>query len=286
MIRNLTALALLCASPAAAETLTNAGVLAMQSAGFGDEVIIAKTRASVTKFDISVEQLIALKHQGVSTPVLMAMIDAANANVVNRAKVIFPADPLAPHPAGLYMLVGAVGAGVGADPVMIKLDVVQANQAKSTGRIAFLLTGGVASKVVKVVVPQSAARFRTSAKVPVFYLYTAPNSGTATIAGLGGGVVPTEFSLIHLSAKRSRREIPVASFGLNGSKAGVMDDDRIAFSYDQVDDGVFRMTPTAPLSPGEYGFLFDLQDGAGGKSLNGALKTRVFDFAVDPAPKG
>jgi hypothetical protein len=276
VIRIVTVISLLCCAPAAAETLNNAGIMAMEQAGFGDDVIIAKARASVTHFDTSVAQLVALKQAGVSADVLMTMIDVSNANAANRSRAIFPADPQAPHPAGMYMLVGDD------DPVMVKLDVVQANQAKSTGRIAFLLTGGVASKVVKVVVPQGAARFRT--KVPVFYLYTAPNRGSAVVAGLGGGVIPTEFSLIRLSAKSRRREIPVASFGVNGSKAGVMDDDRIAFGYDQVDDGVFRLAPAAPLSPGEYGFLFDLQDGAGGKSLNGALKTRVFDFAVDPEP--
>lgn len=275
------ALALAVPGAASAETLTNSGVLALQVAGFADDVIIAKARSSVTRFDTSVERLVELKRRGVSNAVLLAMIEVSDANAAHRARVLFPADPLAPHPAGLYLLVGEK-----TDPAMLKLDVVQANQAKSTGRIAFILTGGVASKLVKVVIPQGAARFRTTDKTPVFYLYTSPTEGEAVAAGLGAGVIPTEFSLIRLSAKRTRREIPVASFGVNGAKAGVMDDDRLLFASDQIDDAVFRLTPQAPLAPGEYGFLFDLQSAAAsGKSLNGALKTRVFDFAVDPAPQ-
>ena len=53
--------ALFFASPVAAETLTNTTVIALVRAGLGDEAVIAKIKASEGKYDLSTNDLIALK---------------------------------------------------------------------------------------------------------------------------------------------------------------------------------------------------------------------------------
>lgn len=83
--------------------------------------------------------------------------------------------------------------------------------------------------------------------------------------------------------KKDRRETRVGSMNLAGAKAGVMDRDRIAFDYEQVTPGVFKVMPKADLTAGEYGFLYSVSAGAGpGMWGNGTGSARIFDFAVHP----
>ncbi|MBY8826516.1 hypothetical protein [Hephaestia mangrovi] len=63
---------------------------------------------------------------------------------------------------------------------------------------------------------------------------------------------------------------------LGGAKTGVMDKDRIAFDYEMVRPGVFKVTPQQPFNPGQYGFIYALQGGGPA----GAMSARVFDFSV------
>ena len=74
----LAAVALLAAVPASAETLTNSTVVQLSSAGLGDAAIIAKIQNSDTSFDLSTQQMVQLKQQGVTGPVIAAMLDASN----------------------------------------------------------------------------------------------------------------------------------------------------------------------------------------------------------------
>src|SRR3546814_6026741 len=69
-------------------------------------------------------------------------------------------------------------------------------------------------------------------------------------------ISPNEFSLVRFKEKKNGREARVGSFNIAGAKAGVMDKDRIAFSYDKVGPGVFKVSPEQALAPGEYGFLY------------------------------
>src|SRR5271166_1626007 len=54
----------------------NARVIEMTHKGLGDDVIIARIKASATKFDLSDDDLAALKKAGVSDPVVAAMIQS------------------------------------------------------------------------------------------------------------------------------------------------------------------------------------------------------------------
>src|SRR3546814_20880202 len=92
---------------ARAETLDNDSVVALVSAGLGDEAVIAKIKASPARYRLSTEDLIALKKNGVSGPVIAAMIEAGSQGITS-AKAAMSADspdPLVPHPSGIYMLV-------------------------------------------------------------------------------------------------------------------------------------------------------------------------------------
>ena len=91
---------------------------------------------------------------------------------------------------------------------------------------------------------------------------------------------PNEFSLVRFDVRKDRREARVGSFSIAGAKTGVMDKDRIAFTYDRVAPGVFRVTPQSPLAAGEYGFLYSVAAGSGPGMFSNSMTTRVFDFSV------
>lgn len=88
--------------------------------------------------------------------------------------------------------------------------------------------------------------------------------------------------------KKDLREAKVGRFNIGGAKAGVMDRDRIAFSFTELSPGVFEVRPDAELAGGEYGFLVQTSTGGGpGMSGMGAMAAKIFDFSIPkpPAPK-
>lgn len=65
------------------------------------------------------------------------------------------------------------------------------------------------------------------------------------------------------------------SIGLGSVKSGVSDKARVPFTYEDVAPGVYKVTPSADLPEGEYGFVSSMEAGAG----MGVI-ARIFDFSV------
>lgn len=63
-------------NPPEVQPLKNSDVVALKTAGMGDEVIIAKIKSSATHFSLSTDDLIQLKKAEVSETVIKAMIEA------------------------------------------------------------------------------------------------------------------------------------------------------------------------------------------------------------------
>lgn len=98
-----TALALGCAlffaSPAAAETLNNTTVIQLVKAGIGNDAVIAKIKSSDGNYNLSTDDLIALKNEGVPGDVIAAMIGASSKASASPAALSLTAiDPMTPHP--------------------------------------------------------------------------------------------------------------------------------------------------------------------------------------------
>jgi hypothetical protein len=287
----LSALALVSAYPAHAENLTNDDVITLASMGLGDEAIIAKIKASSNTFKVTTEDMIALKNKGVSGPIIAAMLAATqNSGVSASAQASSDSpDPMVPHPSGIYIL-----KNWDADPKMARIDPTTSNQTKSGGMLGYALTGGIASLSMKTVLPNAGARTRSPNGAPVFYFYfdqasqSLSNGASGNIWGIGPGAAvtsPNEFSLVRFNVKKNGREAKVGSFNIGGAKSGVMDKDRINFSYEEVRPGVFKVFPDATLEPGEYGFLYSMSTGSGpGMFSGGAQSARIFDFAVEGVP--
>lgn len=272
---------------AGAETLNNDSVVALVEAGLGDEAVIAKIKASPAQYSLSTSDLIALKKRGVTGPVIAAMIEAGSQGITS-SKAAMSADspdPLVPHPSGIYMLMDWQ------QPArMERIDPTISNQSKTGGLLGYAFTGGIASLSIKAVIPNVSARLAAGKARPSFYFYfgeanrdlSQGDRGSLWLAGSASAITsPNEFSLVQFDVKKDRRETRVGSMNLAGAKSGVMDKDRIAFDYEQVAPGVFRVTPRADLPAGEYGFLYSISAGAGpGMWSGGTGSARIFDFAI------
>ncbi|MEO8722185.1 MAG: hypothetical protein ABI395_01505 [Sphingobium sp.] len=268
--------------PAAAETLTNDTIIMLVKAGLDDSAIVAKINASDQQFALSIDQLIALKKAGVSGAVITAMVDRTapkKAEATDRPQLSMDSpDPMTAHPSGVYLL-----NSWSETPRMARIDSTVTNQAKTGGLLGYALTGGLASLSVKASIQNETARTKALIKKPVFYFFfdEANPQYSASSSWLSGAssIVssPSEFTLIHLAQKQGRRETRVGSMNIGGAKTGVMDKDRIAFAYEMVRSGVFKVTPERELSVGEYGFISSVA----GSGQAGAMTARIFDFSIN-----
>ncbi|MBV7256175.1 hypothetical protein KCG44_05185 [Pacificimonas sp. WHA3] len=276
-------LAVLLSTGAVAETITNADVVQLVDLKIGDAAIVAKIEASEPDFALSTDDMIALKNANVSGEVIAAMLRAdteARQRPVELSES--SADPLVPHRQGVYLL-----ADWEAEPRMMRIDPITSNQTKTGGLFGYALTAGIASLSVKAVIPGENSQHIARQAQPKFYFYfdqAVPNGTSPSLwtSAFGGSIIsPNEFSLVRLKEKKKRREARVGSVNIAGAKSGVMDKDQIAFSTEELSAGIFMVTPSIPLEPGEYGFVLSSSAG-GGSALTGqgAQTSRVFDFSI------
>ena len=256
------------------ERMTNETVITLVRAGLGPEAVIAKINSSVGTYDSSTDSLIRLKQAGVPDPVIAAMLTRSKSPVLTNALADNAnANPLSPHSPGIYLMDPSAGR-------MIRIDPTVSNQVKTSGLLGYAFSYGLASMKLKSVIPNPGARVQSVGRRPVFYFFFNQSGPLAEISGFGSSFAamtssPNEFSLVRFEQKRDHREASVGSFNLGGMKTGISDKARVSFSYDDVAPGVFRVSPSADLPPGQYGFVSSMSAGSGA-----GFVARIFDFSV------
>lgn len=258
--------------PAGAEPLTIEKVVELNGLQIGDDAIIAKIQSDNTVFDLSTDQIIDLRKKGLSSAVVAAMLKTKGGPKLS----LDSPDPMVPHAPGLYILEGS-----GSTAKMSKMNFTVSSQAKTGGILGYAFTGGLASMSVKVAIQNETAPVKTTTN-PKFYFFfdgTSQEGASNTWASGANTYVnsPAEFTLVQLTKKSGRREARVGSMNIAGAKSGVMDKDRLAFRSNELRPGVYEVTPSATLQPGEYGFIFSLA----GAGSGGAMTARIFDFSVN-----
>ena len=260
-------------APAWADPVTINDIIALTNAQVGDDAIVAKIHSSNAHFDLNTDQMIDLRKRGVSPAVLAAMIGST----VDPKSVMSSdsPDPLVPHPLGVYYL-----SSNGTAPHMERLEPTSATQVKTGGLLGFALTSGIASMSLKIVVPGASAKTHTAGG-GTFYFYVGDGGGSGVSNSFLGSsfltTSPNDFALVKFDQKSDKREAKVGKVNIGGAKTGVMDKDRLPFSYETVKPGVFKITITGQLARGEYGFLYLMP----GQGTSGAAGARIFDFGVN-----
>ena len=259
------------------KTLDNETVVMLINAGLGDEAVIAKINSTEPSYQTDVQDLLHLRSRGVSSAVIAAMVSKTSESENKITLSADSPDPTVPHYAGVYVLAGD-------GQKMSRIDPISSTQIKTGGRFGFAFTYGIASMSIKASFPGETARQSTSQGKPSFYFYfdaanpSTPNGRTNVFGnGLGLSVQsPNEISLVKLKKKKGRREARVGSANIGGAKGGIMDKDQIAFTYEKLNEGVYKAMPNENLDSGEYGFIYTIAGGNG----SGVASARVFEFSV------
>ena len=85
---------------ATAETITNDTVVTMVKAGLGEELINSKIKTSQNQFDVSTENILKLKREGVSENIIKTMLDVSTKTDTPEQKTLPMANPGEPSNIG------------------------------------------------------------------------------------------------------------------------------------------------------------------------------------------
>jgi hypothetical protein len=239
------------ATSLAQEVLTNDSVIQMVKAGLPEAVVIAKIKSTSSKFDLKTDSLVGLKKAGVSDKVLEAMV-AAGSGAAPSTAAAPPAPPAPALAAGalktqdvIYQLVGG------------KFVEMFATSANLETNMAFFQSKS------EVVLEGKKAQYRTSDKQPVFL--STYSSTDAPLVRLKQG------------DDHNDRNLKIGSgafmpFG-GTQKMGVRNEDKVPVTIERDPRGFYKVTPSAALPPGEYGFILATGFGAG--------SGKIYDFGGD-----
>jgi hypothetical protein len=280
-------LLLICPALVAQQALNNDAVIKLVKAGLSDDLIVSTINASPAAYDTSTDGLIALKAGGVSDKVVGAIL-ARNAGA--SAPAIAPAastaaagtnpdDPNAPHEAGIYFYTAnAIG------PKMTELEPSAYSQGKTGGMLASAMTYGIAKAKTKAVLRGAHANARVTDPQTVFYFYfeqQAAGLSQASSPFFGGTSTPNEYTLLKFDVKGETRETVIGKFNAYGSSGGTDENAVVPFTYVKLRPGVYKVTLSAPLKTGEYGFISAGGTAVAGPYVAGTANSRVFDFGMN-----
>ncbi|MBP2276695.1 MULTISPECIES: hypothetical protein [Sphingomonas] len=268
MIRKVFALCAGCLAwaSATAQVFDNHAVIALREAGLGEATLLTKINSLPCAYDVSTDGLISLKKAGVTDPVIAAMVSRCIAS--SRAQGIDNGsmDPLVKHAPGIYLAQDWL-----ADQRVVLLRPATGSGTRTTGNGSVLFP--LKSMLT---LPQPASQNHALSKRPTFYFYFDTADRNVSDFGVERSVAaqsPSEFSLVRFRIKGNAREIEVgrlsAYFSISLRK-GVNAKDTTAFVATEVGDGIFKVSASDDMPPGEYAFIFSGESG----------RSRVYDFSV------
>lgn len=271
-----------CAKPQD-EVLSNETIVAMSKAGFSPAVIISKIRSSKTDFKVSTTDMLRLKQESVADAVIEAMINAAQPQVGVAAAGSGtpkpdPSNPASPHEAGVYVMREKNG-----QQELVQLEPSVYSQSKSGGFFKSAMTYGIAKIKSKAVLAGDHAKLQVDHQRPVFYFYfEVKNSGLSDSGNVwrGASTTPNEFVLVKTEVKKNSRELVVGQMNAFGAQSGTLDKYVQAFDYEKVAPGIYKVTPKANLSDGEYCFFYGGSAAMPTYGMASVGSPKVFDFGV------
>jgi hypothetical protein len=210
-----------------------------------------------------------MRHESRPSPPWITAVLALTVVCLLPARAV-RADATASQGPGLYL---ARPAKDGHD-ALVKLRATMP-QMKEKGLAKAMLTGGLSKPSMLATLDGAQSPLRVATASPSFYFdLTSANGGGGiedAMRMIGGDGPPpnarnaSEFVLVRFDTRGGNRELKVPT----GPHARPKDS--VGFAVERVGDWKFRVSPQAPLSPGEYAFYW------GGNGFGGML----WDFGVD-----
>lgn len=281
---------LLCFGAATAfaqDEMTNDEVISLTKAGLSSSIIVGKIKTSKTSFDMSTDALIKLKQAGVGDDVVGAMLEAksgksvggATSSSTGAAEVTAsgdPNDPMSKHGYGIYLYEEKDGSRK-----MTRLNPNVSAQNRTGGAFTASMTPfGLGKIKTKTNLPGRNATMQINSTDPVFYFYLDTSSGGMNTSS-GIPSTPNEFTLVRFNQRSDNREVTIAKSNSWGGKGGLSDEYVVGLKAEDLGNGTFKVTATAPLKKGEYGFM--LLNSGNANSAAG-VGSKFFDFGVQMTP--
>lgn len=243
------------------EILSNQSVIDMKELGFSDGIIIAKINSSDCIFDTSINSLKALKEEGLSNDVIVAIMKAAKKTKDDEQD----AD-------------NAVSGIFYKEDGELKKIYPTTFSGTKTNTLGTAFTYGIASSKIRSTMPGNTSKNIVNSVIPEFYFLFSRSNADASLSNWWFSVAssPNQFVLVKLTAKRKSRELETGKVNIYaGTEIGVNEDATIKFSTTAINDSEFKVTPENPLEPGEYCFFYQ-----GTVPMGGYTNQAVFDFCI------
>lgn len=259
--------------------ITNQTIFDMVKAKLPADLIVTKIQTSRANFDLSTDALVKLNQSGVPSEVIKAMMEKNSGAAGNNAAAapapvaIDPNDPNSPHDPGIYAFYSD-----GRTKKMVMLEPTVYTAGKSGGVFKSAMTYGIAKVKWKAVVRNPHANVQISDPNAVFYFYFEEKSEGLSHASFGGTSTPNEFTLVKFDVKGDSRETAVMKMNAFGASSGTDDKANIAFNFEKLRPGIYRVTAKTALAAGEYCFLSAQTGGA--YAPGAAQASRLFDFGI------
>ena len=275
--------------------MTNRDVIRLVKAKIADDIIVAKIKQSKTKFDTSVEGLVALKEAGVSDGLISVIVNASEASSQPAAGGA-SASPTAAKP-GLLPASNGSKEVVATDesrasktpepkPVVITqapanygMYIVSDGELKPLGRIETKVQVSKFRSLLKSVVPGPLVRQKVDINIPgahstnrhetlrpTFYAYFPPSRDVSKFKLLQCKITGQNFD-----------QRTLANASILFSTEQNQDEVLIDIGPTSVRD-LYRIFPREDLPSGEFGFV---EGNTGSKSASNIEILDVYDFGID-----
>jgi hypothetical protein len=229
----------------AKSSLTIEDIVKLVKAGLSENVIIEDIKKSGKAFDLSPDQIIALKESNVSDRIIEVMLDPSKADTLAPAAPASSA-PVAPAPAAAT-----------SQPAEAELPTEVGVYAKEEGQwvevppeIVYWKTGGALKTIATAGIRHGdvnghveGASSHTSFATPLELLIVAPE-GTDLV----------EYQLVRLRVNKDNREFRTITGGFLHAKSG-SERDEVPFEGKKIASRAFEVTFPASAGAGEYGVL-------------------------------
>jgi hypothetical protein len=248
------------ATVADSTVLTNKDILDMNKIGLPPQILVAKIKSSQCNFDTSPASLQALKTGGLGDSVILAMVEAPS----GQPKAATISDPPDVANTSSHPNPTATASGAGPRDVQTLSPGFYYNTAQGWQKLEPIsLAGGGMKHVGKMLVPgltpQMVWTFR-GAESPIQIEDKRPTFCIKELPELAGIAGRSEHALliVRFDKKKDHRELQTTNGGNVFTFKGGLSKDRMPdITTKTVSDGVFMVTPSEDLKPGEYMITFD-----------------------------
>lgn len=235
---------------------------------------------------VSARDLVGITTQeGVPEAVLAAVVLKASAPIKatgatpppGPTAVGHPNDPLVAHDSGIWLYTKDRDN----KPTMVVLERAAWQGSKTGGTLTTAITYGIKKAHTKAIIPAPHAGIQTEDASPKFYFYFEDKAAGLgrTYFGVGNLSNPNQFALIKLEVTKRDRQTVIGEFSIWGGSSGTNEKSMVAFKSERLRNGLYKVTPNAPLRDGEYCFI--ASSGVQRAYNSGAAgAVDIFDFGV------